>query len=251
MPLIRPETRFRRVTQEMQARRPRLSEATAADSAGRAWQQAPARCDEPVQDMADLSWLPGPIEDALARRRSVRVFAPDAVSSSLVKAIVTAAYDAEAATWPPRWHGAATLAILVAAYRVDGMARGLYAPSIEPGRQPLGADDAWLQALPAMYADAPALLLICADLNGACREAGAAGYPATLVRAGTLGYAAWLWALSSGLAGSVYAGPSPGVTGAARQLDANLRHLFTVAVGVPADQVTWPSDGTTVDRGER
>jgi hypothetical protein len=247
MPLITSDVRARRVAGAMHARQPQLP----AESTGFPWQRAPARRDEPVPDPADLSWLPGSIEDTLARRRSVRAFGPDSVPSSLVRATVTAACEAEAATWPPRWHGAVTLAILVAAYRVDGMPRGLYATSTEPGGPALSADDAWLEALPALYADAPALLLICGDLAGACREAGPAGYTSMLVRAGTIGYAAWLWALSAGLAGSVYAGPSHGVTHAAPQLDANLRHLFTVALGVPADQAGPPSDGMTADRGAR
>ena len=54
-----------------------------------------------------------------------------------------------------------------------------------------------------------------------------------LVRAGTIGHGAWLWAVSAGLAASVYGSTSHHVSAAARQLDVNLRHLFTVALGLP------------------
>jgi hypothetical protein len=237
MPMIIPGAQSRQVAEAMQARQPRFPAEGTAGAAGFPWQRrAAAGHDALAPGVADLNWLPGPIEDVLARRRSVRVFGPDPVPWSLLKATVTAACDAVEATWPSQCDSVGNLTVLAAAYRVDGMARGLYAPSIDPSAEPPGTDDACLEALPALYTDAPALLLICGDLNGACRAAGAAGYPSMLVRAGAIGYAAWLWAISAGLAASVYASPSHRVTGAARQLDANLRHLFTVALGVPADR---------------
>lgn len=204
----------------------------------------------PAQETADLVWRPGSIEDTLARRRSVRVFRPDPVPESVVRGAVAAARDAEAAIWPASSHGAFTFEILVAAYRVEGMAGGLYATSTGTGLPPLGTDDALLGSLPALYADAPVLLLICGDLNGACRARGSSGYASMLIRAGTIGYAGWLWAVSAGLAGSVYAAPSHQVTGAARELDPNLRHLFTLALGASAEQVPSYADAIT-DHGAK
>lgn len=185
---------------------------------------------QPVGD--GLGWLPGPVEHALLGRSSVREFSGEALPEEFVRAVVGAARRAEAATWPARSHGAAAFEILVAALNVDGLAMGLY-----PAHGSIhlaGPACEWFGSLRRQYADAAVLLLICGDLNRACRAVGPAGYASTLVRAGTIGYAAWLWAVSAGVAASVYGGASHQVTLAARQLDVNLRHLFTVALGTPA-----------------
>lgn len=189
---------------------------------------------------AGLEWLPGPVEDVLARRRSVRDFDAIPLPAAQLSAIIAAASDAEAAIWPARSHGAATFEILLAAFRVEGLVAGLYRACCR--YQLAGQDAAWLDSLRGRYADAPALLLICGNLNQACSSAGSAGYPAMLVRAGTMGYAAWLRTVSAGLAASVYGGPSHEVTAAARLIDENLRHLFTVAVGAPAAPVSPRDD---------
>jgi nitroreductase len=251
MPAVIPDVQTGRVAETMQVRQPRRLDEDPAGSAERPRQWAPARDDTPALRPPGLSSLPGPIEDVLIRRRSVRSFAPDPVPASFVRDAVTAARDAEAATWPAGPHGLVTFTVLVAAYRVSGTARGLYAPGAEAGARPLRSAGACLDALPALYTDAPVLLLICADLNEACRTAGASGYPSALVRAGTMGYAAWLWALSAGLAGSVYAPASHQVTAVARQLDVNLRHLFTVALGAPARPAGSRGDAEAADRGAR
>jgi hypothetical protein len=183
------------------------------------------------------AWLPGCLDDILIRRHSVREFSVDPLPQSCVNAAVLAAFDAEAATWPARMHGTLAFEILVAAFRVDGTAAGLYAfRDFRSERDAVlaGSTATWFDALRSQYADAPVLLLVCGNLNQACQDTGPAGYPSMLVRSGTIGYAAWLWAVSAGLAGSVYGGASHRVTGAARQLDPNLRHLFTVALGKPA-----------------
>jgi Nitroreductase family len=179
------------------------------------------------------TWLPGPVEESLIRRQSVRTFARSAVPLSQVLGAIAAAREAADAVWPPDRHGALTLDMLIAAISVDGLAPGLYTARAS-GAELLTPDSAYLDILREQYTDAPVLILVGADLNQACRDAGQAGYPATLTRVGTAGYAAWLWAISAGLAGCVYGGTSLQAGGAWRQLDVNLRHLFTVAVGVPA-----------------
>ena len=176
-------------------------------------------------------WLPGSVEEALVGRHSVRQFSPEPLSAARVRAAAAAARDAESVTWPARSHGAAGFEILVAAFNCAGLDPGLYPAH---GRQGLADPrSGWLDSLRRQYADAPALLLICGDLNQACRAVGPAGYPSMLVRAGTIGHGAWLWAVSAGLAASVYGSTSHHVSAAARQLDVNLRHLFTVALGLP------------------
>lgn len=181
------------------------------------------------------AWLRGPIEEALIRRQSVRVFAPSAITCSQVMGAIAAARDAGEVVWPSGQHGGVSLEMLIAANNIDGLAPGLYTAD-EAGVEPLAQEPAYLDILREQYADAPALILICADLNRACREAGQGGYPATLTRAGTAGYAAWLWAVSVGLAGCVYGGASQQASAAGRRLDADLRHLFTVSMGLPAGE---------------
>jgi hypothetical protein len=239
MPIINPDAQIPRITEALAARRPPFPDEG---------HLAPASHPTRSREIADLIWLPGSIDATLARRRSVRKFRRDPVPESMVEAAVTAARDAEAATWPASSHGAFRFEILVAACAVEGVARGLHATSSGAGLRPLGTYDACLRSLPALYADVPVLLLICGDLNGVCRAGGASGYASMLTRAGTIGYAAWLWAVSAGLAGSVYAAASHEVTGAARELDPNLRHLFTLALGAPAEQAQSPA-GAISDHG--
>jgi hypothetical protein len=179
----------------------------------------------------DLGWLPGSVEDVLLRRCSVREFSAEPLPEACVRLAAAAARRAEAATWPTRSHGTAAFEILIAALNVEGLARGLY--PAQGSIRLTDPDAGWLGSLRGQYADAPALLLVCGDLNQACQAAGPSGYASMLVRAGTIGYGAWLWAVATDLAASVYGSPSHQVTSVARQLDANLRHLFTVALGAP------------------
>ncbi|MEU4266230.1 hypothetical protein ACYCCF_30860 [Streptomyces argenteolus] len=82
------------------------------------------------------------------------------------------------------------------------------------------------------YADAPALIFIGGPVVGTS----GASYGELMTRAGALGYAAWLSALSHGLECSVFALPNFRVTQAMRAQEDRTRHLFTVAVGKPADK---------------
>lgn len=172
---------------------------------------------------------PAALEDVLRKRESVRDFAPRELKAEHVTDLICRGYAAERQVWPARAHGDARLVVLLAAYRVTGMTPNMYAvpagdqrPSPVPGQLPLAAT----------YADAPALLLICADPHQQARDPSGSGYGSLLVRAGTLGYAMWLAAVSSGLAGSVYGGSCDDVTIAARGWDKRYRHFFTVAIGI-------------------
>jgi hypothetical protein len=199
----------------------------------------------PVTDLREhdrCTWLGEPIEDVLAERRSVRAFASLAITRADVLGAIGAARNAEEAVWPHSRHGDIGLVMLIAAFDVDGLAKGLYRTD-EASTELPSLDSAYLDILREQYADAPVLMLICADMNKACRDAGQAGYPAALTRAGTAGYAAWLWSISAGLAGSVYGGASQHASAAGRQWDANLRHLFTVAIGMPVGAVGARAEG--------
>jgi nitroreductase len=252
VPVIIPGEQSQRLAEMLRIRQLPIPGPGTTRAQGR---QAPAGQDAAAA--GHHTWLPGSIDDTLARRHSVRAFTTDPLPRSTICAAATAARDAEAAAWPAGTHGAGAFQIIVAAFRVDGLAKGLHAIRTGPDATPLGpeigpeigteigpeidTDNGWLESLGKEYVDAPALLLICGDLNAACRDGGPTGYASMLVRAGTIGYAAWLWAVSAGLAGSVYGPACHRVTGAARQLDANLRHLFTVAIGASAEPAGHPS----------
>ena len=230
MPVISRPATNEQMWQALQMRRP--AGPSAGGGTGDAW---PRPCPD------RLAWLPGPIQDTLARRHSVRGFAAEPVPAATVRAATAAAHAAEAAIWPPGQHGRSGFRFLAAAFSVSGLATGLYACA-RPDGELHRVDFAGLDMLREQYAPAPVLLLVCGNLNQACRTAGASGYASMLVRAGTAGYGAWLWAIANGLAGTVFGGASHQVSGAARQVDADLCHLFTVAIGRP--RPPRPGSGT-------
>lgn len=192
--------------------------------------QAPASTEAPAA-VVPAAWLAG-LEQAAGQRRSVRQFSNRAVSSPALLAAVDDGFRAEAALWPAERHGSVEFAVLVAAFAVDDMARGLHLvarPGTGLANAFLGQPD-WLPDLRAEYAPAPAILLICGDVR-ATEPAHGGGYGSLLVRAASVGYAAWLSAIGSGMAGSVFGGALRPVTAAARGSHDRLRHLFTLVLG--------------------
>jgi hypothetical protein len=152
-----------------------------------------------------------------------------------VHGIVARALAVESSTWPARTHGNAGLAFLLAAVRVSGLTPGLYAVGPAAACRALtGARP--LAGLRDKYADAPALLFVCGDLHYGAGTV--PGYGSVLVRAGSLGYASWLAAIASGIAGTVFGGTCNEVSRAAQKADPRLSHLFTVALGYPSRG--WP-----------
>lgn len=226
MPIITRRGTSQQMWEALQSRPPAPGDWQSSTSAGYGGREA-ART-----HVADChAWLAGSVQKTLTRRRSVRVFRREPVPPSCVRAAVTAARDAEAVMLPSVSRDPAAFEILVAAFDVEGLAPGLYAACGKAEVDLVKAGSARVDSLRVQYADAPVLLLICGNLNLACRVAGAAGYASMLVRAGTIGYGAWLWAISAGLAGSVYGGASHEVSAAARRVNPDLWHLFTVALG--------------------
>jgi hypothetical protein len=185
------------------------------------------------------------LEEALRRRRSVRTFTAEPVSGPELDLIIGSGLAAERTGWPSGSHPAMGVTIAVAAYAVGGLEPGLYLP--EPGTGRLSAlplDEGSLTGWPAQYAVAPVLLFVCGSLTQACAAFGQRGYPRLLVRAGAAGYGAWLAAVGAGLSGCAYGGSNHRVAAAVRRPSAarrgcgSLRHLFTVAVGRTAREVT-------------
>lgn len=190
--------------------------------------QGPAGQSAPGQDRHCLPahWpLPG-AWDVLAQRRAVRQFTSESVALRDVLTIAEQARDAEHAIWPAAVHGDIDYTILIAAFRVAGLEPGLYLAGREPASVPFPE----LDELRTAYADAACLLLICADISAAGPPDGPE-YGPLLIRAGTIGYGAWLTAIRLGLAGCVYAAAHHQVTAAARLVDARLNHVFTASAG--------------------
>lgn len=165
-----------------------------------------------------------------------------------LREIIRGAYSADLRHWPHQVHGGIDVTVLAAAFSVSGLPQGLYALEV-PGSGPLVSlpATAWLPSLRAKYADAPVVLCICADLATVCALRGDSGYGSVIVRVGAFGYAILLAALVHGLEGSAYGRTSLLITRAAQQVNHQLRHLFTVAVGTgdrPAAGLECDGGGT-------
>ncbi|MGW7548368.1 hypothetical protein ACWGKQ_45720 [Streptomyces sp. NPDC054770] len=174
------------------------------------------------------------VDEVLRRRTSVSRFAAEPLSSDVLDQVRRSGLAAERRQWPYESHGDVGITVAVAAYRVDGLAPGLHLYEDSGNGGPRVTVDVadWLRLLQVKYADAPALLLVCGDLDAACAVHGAAGYPHVLTRCGHAGYAALLSAVSLGLAAAPFGFTVPwprsvrGLCG-----DWNRHHLFTVALG--------------------
>jgi hypothetical protein len=172
---------------------------------------------------------------ALPERRSVRQFASGPVPSRLLEFACQTGLQVERAGWPAVVHGECGIGIGVAAWDVTGLPRGIYRYLPAERRFVPVTGPEILGGLRSAYAPAPALLLVYGSLDKAREHNTANGYQRLLVRAGALGYAAQLAALSTGLWGCPFGSASSSVTRSLHTGQQRLHHLFTVAVGWPAD----------------
>ena len=173
---------------------------------------------------------------ALAERRSVREFASRPVPVNLLEFACRAGIEVERASWPTARHGECGTGIAVAVWDVTGLPQGIFRYLPAEGRFLPVAEVECHGDLRARYAAAPALLLVYGSLDKAREPSPQNGYQRLLVRAGTLGYAAMLAALSMGLGGCLFGRASSSVSRSLRTGDDRLIHLLTVAIG-------WPSGG--------
>ncbi|ETK37760.1 hypothetical protein [Microbispora sp. ATCC PTA-5024] len=168
----------------------------------------------------------GPSAEQVARvlrcRRAVRSFGEEAISADLLLQVI----DDAPRLWTP--YNEHELVLLVGASHVRGMAEGLY--RVGQGACALLASDCGLGAVREFYGDGAASVFVCGDVGAACAPRGV-GYGGLLVRAGALGHACWLSAISSGLVGCAYGGTCGEITKAADRWRPGLRHLFTVTLG--------------------
>jgi hypothetical protein len=209
------------------------------------------RPDETQQPLMTVPWPSGAANDALARRRAVRHFTDEPISLPALATVIEHARAAGQTVWPAEVHGLVEYTILIAAFRVTGLDPGLYLAGGDTKTDPFSrpTDAPWLDSLRAAYADAACLLLICANITAACRTGGP-GYGPLLIRAGTIGYAAWLSAISLGLAGCVYARPHYRVTEVARLVDGRSNHVFTISLGTAPTHEPYCSDTTLGGGGQ-
>jgi hypothetical protein len=185
------------------------------------------------------------LPNILSRRRSVRVFNAKPAPAAELAVIAQAGLAAERRLRPAEAHDCMAMTFVLAALNVAGLAPGLY---ISTAHAPetfslIQHQPAWMQELRQRYADAPAILMVCGDTRSACRAMGKRGYGQILVLAAAAGHAAWLRAISLGMAGTVYGGTCHQVTASLAQADSPHRwHLFTLAVGYRTDTGEEKSD---------
>lgn len=171
--------------------------------------------------------LQGPcplLGSAIAARRSVYRFSSDELDPADLIRVLGAAEHQQAAQWPADRHGHPGLSFLVAAHTVTGLEPGLYPRDPVTGSLGRPTRPGLVEDLRDAYVSAPALVLICGPL----RATPGAAYGSLLVRAGALGYAVWLAAVSVGLSCSVYGAASASLSRLTRH---DPDHLFTVALG--------------------
>jgi len=188
---------------------------------------------------------PGALDALLRRRTSVRTWARTPLAQEEVRTVVRAAGDADARLWPGEAAAGQGLELLLVAWRVAGLAPGLYAGlGLErAGELPTGPAAQEL-VLQVEYAEAPALVLVLGDLAAAEARHGCHGHRLALLRAGAAAHAGWLAALGAGLVGGVFAGLLPGpLRGLAGVDGASRAQLFALAIGhaVP-DQASPPEE---------
>jgi hypothetical protein len=176
------------------------------------------------------------LHDILSRRRSLRAFSAEPVPAEKLGIIAGAGLAAERRQWPVGAHCGMGMTFVLAALNVAGLPPGFYICTADASNtlSLLQEKPARMQELRQRYADAPAILMVCGDVGSACRAMGKHGYGQILVRAAAAGYAAWLRAISLGMAGTVFGGTCHQVTASLIQAGSpHLWHLFTVAVGIP------------------
>lgn len=168
---------------------------------------------------ASPDWL----EAALAERRAVRSFSDEPVETARIRDALAEARTLHADLFP----GTQGLTVLLAAYRVSGLAPGLY----QDGENTWTPVPGNVDAMRPWYDGAPAVLLIGAATPAACAHRGAAGYAELLATGAGLAYTTWLVAIAHGLSGCPYGRAYDAPTAAFRSQEPGLRHVMALSLG--------------------
>jgi hypothetical protein len=163
-------------------------------------------------------------------KRPALRFPPDPIPLAPVAKAVYDALAAERAIWPAEERDSIRIEILLLAGRVQGLEAGVYHAAGDGFAVAIAGQQHQLTWLRSSYGNAPAVLLVCGDLDAAL-SAGGLGYRSLLQRAGLLGHAMWLSAQAAGLTGSMSGRPHSQATALARQICGGLHHLLTVTLG--------------------
>ena len=197
----------------------------------RARRQAMPRAAPVAADGGARTWQPLLTADVTRPVKRANPADVAGLSISQVDDVVGAGLGAEGQVWSQAAHGHAQLVVLLAAYRVAGLAEGLYCVA-GSRRPPVSSESVPLLAgLQDAYGGTPAILLICANPHQQFTIENGCSYASLLVRAGTLAYGMHLAASSMGLACTTYGRSSYHGTVAAGLWDKGNRHFASVAVG--------------------
>ncbi|MEU6970951.1 nitroreductase family protein [Kitasatospora aureofaciens] len=178
------------------------------------------------------------LRPTLLRRRANRFFKDQPVDAELLRRMIEAGQEADAALWPTE-RAARPLEFLVAARAVTGLRPAVhrYGPDgFEPLADIAGAEQLSALVLQPEFALAPAILLATGSLEDALEAAGSHGHRRLLERSGAACEAAWLTAVDADLSGSIFAGFLPSALKRLVGIDGFRRtQLLALAVGHAVD----------------
>ncbi len=175
--------------------------------------------------------------DILACRKSVRQYTPDPVSIEQLSTMLNCASEADRIHWPAEHAASLPLSFLVLAFRVAGIAPGVYAydprshglylsraiPSVE------NASELFVQS---EFSQAPLVFWIAGNLGAEVARHGSFGHRQLLLRAGAAAHRLWMAGMATGLSGCIVAGLVPGAAREQLGLDGYKQaSLIAMAVG--------------------
>lgn len=161
-----------------------------------------------------------PVGNILTERVSIRQFSQEHVPLEQLSAMLHCALLGDRSDWPSENSAGRGLHLLVLAWRIHGLAPGVYEyinqqhalAALPVAASVRNATELFVQS---EFAAAPLTVWISGNLAAACAAYGAFGHRQLLMRAGAAAHRLWMAALAHGLGGTVVGGI---ISGAARRL---------------------------------